>query len=54
MTSATGRYYELLKNIREFMAHYDMPKQLEDGVMDYVASTWSVTKGIDANSVTKI
>lgn len=51
MYSATARYHEMLNNIREFMKLHDMPKQLQERVMDYVVSTWAVTKGIDTSKV---
>lgn len=49
--SATARYHEMLSNIREFMKLHDMPKQLQERVMDYVVSTWAITKGIDTSKV---
>ena len=54
MTSARARYHEMLNNIREFMKLHDMPKQLQERVMDYVVSTWAITKGIDTSKVNKI
>jgi CRP-like cAMP-binding protein len=51
MYSATARYHEMLNNIREFMKLHDMPKQLQERVMDYVVSTWAITKGIDTSKV---
>ena len=50
-SSASGRYAEMINNIGEFMKLHDMPKQLYERVMDYVISTWSVTKGIDPAKV---
>ena len=51
MYSPTARYHEMLTNIREFMKLHDMPKQLQERVMDYVVSTWAITKGIDTSKV---
>ena len=51
MYSATARYHEMLNNIREFMKLHDMPKTLQERVMDYVVSTWAITKGIDTSKV---
>ena len=51
MYSATAKYHEILNNVREFMKLHDMPKQLQERVMDYVVSTWAVTKGIDTSKV---
>jgi len=49
--SPTARYHEMLNNIREFMKLHDMPNQLKERVMDYVVSTWAITKGIDTSKV---
>ena len=54
MYSATARYHEMLSNIREFMKLHDMNRKLQERVMDYVISTWAITKGIDASKVEKI
>lgn len=53
MYSSTARYHDMLTNIREFMKLHDMPKTLQERVMDYVVSTWAITKGIDASKVRK-
>ena len=49
MYSATGRYHEILNSVREFMKLHDVPKSLSERVMDYVVSTWAITKGIDTH-----
>ncbi|CAF2520861.1 unnamed protein product [Rotaria sp. Silwood2] len=51
MYSATARYHEMLSSIREFMRLHGMPNQLNERIMDYVVSTWAMTKGIDATKV---
>ncbi|XP_054709399.1 potassium voltage-gated channel protein eag-like [Uloborus diversus] len=51
MTSATARYHEMLNNVREFMKLHEVPKALSERVMDYVVSTWAMTKGIDTTKV---
>lgn len=51
MTSATAKYHEMLNNVREFMKLHEVPKALSERVMDYVVSTWAMTKGIDTNKV---
>ena len=38
-------------SIREFMRLHSMPNQLNERIMDYVVSTWAMTKGIDATKV---
>ncbi|GFX36319.1 potassium voltage-gated channel protein eag [Trichonephila clavipes] len=47
MTSVTARYHEMLNNVREFMKLHEVPKALSERVMDYVVSTWAMSKGID-------
>ncbi|KAG1656104.1 Potassium voltage-gated channel protein eag [Nymphon striatum] len=51
MTSATARYHEMLNNVREFMKLHEVPKALSERVMDYVVSTWAMSKGIDTDKV---
>ncbi|CAF0973590.1 unnamed protein product [Adineta ricciae] len=51
MYSATARYHDMLSSIREFMRLHGMPNQLNERIMDYVVSTWAMTKGIDATKV---
>ncbi|ELU12909.1 hypothetical protein CAPTEDRAFT_198709 [Capitella teleta] len=51
MYSATGRYHDMLNSVREFMKLHDVPKSLSERVIDYVVSTWALTKGIDTYKV---
>ncbi|KAL3197366.1 hypothetical protein MRX96_044925 [Rhipicephalus microplus] len=51
MTSATARYHEMLNNVREFMKLHEVPRALSERVMDYVVSTWAMSKGIDTKKV---
>ena len=51
MTSATARYHEMLNNVREFMKLHEVPKALSERVMDYVVSTWTMSRGIDTKKV---
>ncbi|ESO12955.1 hypothetical protein HELRODRAFT_62501 [Helobdella robusta] len=51
MYSTTGKYHEMLNNVREYMRLHDVPKALNERVMDYVVSTWAITKGLDAQKV---
>ena len=41
----------MLNSVREFMKLHDVPKSLSERVMDYIVSTWAITKGIDAAKV---
>src|ERR1700743_2983186 len=51
MTSATAKYHDMLNNVREFMKLHEVPKALSERVMDYVVSTWAMTKGLDTENV---
>ncbi|GFY39251.1 potassium voltage-gated channel protein eag [Trichonephila inaurata madagascariensis] len=51
MTSVTARYHEMLNNVREFMKLHEVPKALSERVMDYVVSTWAMSKGIDTKKL---
>ncbi|ESO02081.1 hypothetical protein HELRODRAFT_119837, partial [Helobdella robusta] len=51
MYSSTGRYHEMLKNVKDFMKLHCVPRSLSERVIDYVISTWSINKGIDSNKV---
>ncbi|GAB6032218.1 hypothetical protein CHUAL_010860 [Chamberlinius hualienensis] len=51
MTSATARYHDMLNSVREFMKLHQVPKALSERVMDYVVSTWAMSKGIDTQKV---
>ena len=51
MYANTNRYHEMLNNVRDFLKLYQVPKGLSERVMDYIVSTWSMTKGIDTDKV---
>ncbi|VDO20883.1 unnamed protein product [Brugia timori] len=51
MTSATIRYHDMIANVREFIKLQEVPNELAERVMDYVISTWAMTKGIDTSKV---
>ncbi|XP_025410749.1 potassium voltage-gated channel protein eag isoform X3 [Sipha flava] len=51
MTSATAKYHDMLNNVREFMKLHEVPKALSERVMDYVVSTWAMTRGLDTDKV---
>ncbi|CAG03757.1 unnamed protein product, partial [Tetraodon nigroviridis] len=51
MYANTNRYHEMLNNVRDFLKLYQVPKGLSERVMDYIVSTWSMTKGIDTERV---
>ncbi|EJW77539.1 hypothetical protein WUBG_11551, partial [Wuchereria bancrofti] len=41
----------MIANVREFIKLQEVPNELAERVMDYVISTWAVTKGIDTSKV---
>lgn len=43
----------MLNNVRDFLKLYQVPKGLSERVMDYIVSTWAMTKGIDTEKVSK-
>ncbi|XP_070180487.1 voltage-gated delayed rectifier potassium channel KCNH1-like [Littorina saxatilis] len=49
--SSFARYHDMLNSVREFMKLHDVPKSLSERVMDYIVSTWAITKGIDITKV---
>lgn len=51
MTSATAKYHDMLLNVREFMKLHEVPKALSERVMDYVVSTWAMSRGLDPEKV---
>ncbi|XP_030628485.1 potassium voltage-gated channel subfamily H member 5 isoform X2 [Chanos chanos] len=54
MYANTNRYHEMLNNVRDFLRLYQVPKGLSERVMDYIVSTWAMTKGIDTEKVLSI
>ncbi|XP_030627486.1 potassium voltage-gated channel subfamily H member 5a [Chanos chanos] len=54
MYTNTNRYHEMLNNVRDFLKLYQVPKGLSERVMDYIVSTWAMTKGIDTERVLSI
>ncbi|XP_040267621.1 potassium voltage-gated channel subfamily H member 5 [Bufo bufo] len=54
MYANTNRYHEVLNNVRDFLKLYQVPKGLSERVMDYIVSTWSMSKGIDTEKVLAI
>uniref|UniRef100_A0AAV2MFG5 Uncharacterized protein n=1 Tax=Knipowitschia caucasica TaxID=637954 RepID=A0AAV2MFG5_KNICA len=51
MYANTNRYHEMLNSVRDFLTLYQVPKGLSERVMDYIVSTWSMTRGIDTDKV---
>ncbi|CAK8674873.1 unnamed protein product [Clavelina lepadiformis] len=51
MYADTNRYHDVLNSVREFLKLYQIPEGLCDRIMDYIVSTWSMSKGIDTNKV---
>uniref|UniRef100_A0A1I8FJR7 Cyclic nucleotide-binding domain-containing protein n=1 Tax=Macrostomum lignano TaxID=282301 RepID=A0A1I8FJR7_9PLAT len=51
MYASRARYHEMMNSIKEFIKIHDVPRELGERVMDYVTSSWAVTKGIDTTKV---
>ena len=47
MYANTNSYHEMLNSVRDFLQLYQVPKGLSERVMDYIVSTWSMSRGID-------
>ncbi|KAM4522137.1 voltage-gated delayed rectifier potassium channel KCNH5-like [Odontesthes bonariensis] len=54
MYTNTNRYHEMLNNVRDFLQLYQVPKGLSERVMDFIVSTWAMSKGIDTDKVLSI
>ncbi|XP_016297630.1 potassium voltage-gated channel subfamily H member 1-like isoform X1 [Sinocyclocheilus anshuiensis] len=54
MYANTNRYHEMLNSVRDFLKLYQVPNGLSERVMDYIASTWSMSHGIDTEKVLQI
>ncbi|CEF62317.1 Potassium voltage-gated channel subfamily H member 5 [Strongyloides ratti] len=51
MTASRVRYHEMISNVREFIKLQEIPKELSERVIDYVTSTYAMTKGIDISKI---
>uniref|UniRef100_A0A1I8HWC0 Potassium voltage-gated channel protein eag n=1 Tax=Macrostomum lignano TaxID=282301 RepID=A0A1I8HWC0_9PLAT len=51
MYASRARYHEMMNSVKEFMKIHDVPRELGERVMDYVTSSWAITKGIDTTKV---
>ncbi|XP_075940486.1 voltage-gated delayed rectifier potassium channel KCNH5-like [Anarhichas minor] len=54
MYTNTNRYHEMCNNVRDFLKLYQVPKGLSERVMDFIVSTWAMSKGIDTDKVLSI
>nr|XP_006131161.1 potassium voltage-gated channel subfamily H member 1 [Pelodiscus sinensis] len=54
MYANTNRYHEMLNSVRDFLKLYQVPRGLSERVMDYIVSTWSMSRGIDTEKVLQI
>jgi len=43
--------HEVLNNVQDFIKLHQLPLALGERVMDFVVSSWSITRGIDADKV---
>jgi len=51
MYRTTGRYREVLNSVQDFIKLHQLPTTLGERVVDFVVSSWSITRGIDAKKV---
>ncbi|OAF72008.1 hypothetical protein A3Q56_00198 [Intoshia linei] len=51
MYSSMGRYHEMTNSVREFMKLHNIPRATSERALDYIVSTWSMSKGIDTQKV---
>ena len=51
MYRATGRYHDVLNNVQDFVKLHQLPLSLGDRLIDLVVSSWSISRGIDADKV---
>lgn len=54
-THATrARLRQLMSSVKDFLRIHEVPKELAERVIDYVTSSWSITKGVDTQTVSKL
>ncbi|KAH8861394.1 Potassium voltage-gated channel protein eag [Schistosoma japonicum] len=51
MYATRTRYNEMMKGVKDFLKIHEVPRELGERVIDYITSSWSVTKGIDTVKV---
>ena len=51
MYASRAKYQEMMNSVKDFMKIHDVPPALAERVLDYVTSSWAITKGIDKAKV---
>ena len=51
MSASRARYDEMMNSVKDFMKIHDVPQELAERVIDYVTSSWVISKGIDTAKV---
>ncbi|VDO04983.1 unnamed protein product [Rodentolepis nana] len=51
MYAARSRYHDMMGSVKDFVKTHNVPQDLAERVIDYVTSTWAITKGIDTAKV---
>ncbi|VDN09391.1 unnamed protein product [Dibothriocephalus latus] len=51
MYAARSRYHDMMGSVKDFIKTHNVPQDLAERVIDYVTSTWAITKGIDTAKV---
>ncbi|CAH8560596.1 unnamed protein product [Dicrocoelium dendriticum] len=49
--AARARLQQMMANVQDFLRIHSVPKELAERVIDYVTSTWSLTRGVDPETV---
>jgi len=54
MYRTTGHYHEVLNNVQNFIKLHHLPPSLGERVTDFVVSSWAISRGIDADKVSRL
>ncbi|KAL3307731.1 Potassium voltage-gated channel subfamily H member 5, partial [Cichlidogyrus casuarinus] len=46
-----ARYQELMNSVKDFIKIHAVPVELAERVLDYIASSWSINRGVDIDQV---
>ncbi|KAA0192740.1 Potassium voltage-gated channel protein eag [Fasciolopsis buskii] len=49
--ASRARLQQLMVNVKDFLRIHNVPKELAERVIDYVTSSWSLTRGVDTDTV---
>nr|QQY02525.1 potassium voltage-gated channel protein eag 3 [Cryptocotyle lingua] len=49
--ASRARLQQLMASVKDFLRIHSVPKELAERVIDYVTSSWSLTRGVDTDTV---